>query len=90
MQDTITERTMEMERGREDNTLAAFNSAAAGEGITYAEAQIRETKNMAGVVRVPGAEDGAGYAYMKISARNALKNLKRESDRKRRYKSEEI
>lgn len=63
-----------MGRKRKDNTLTAFNSQAARDGITYAEAQIKETQSRIDKIRTPRGEDGEPV-YMKVSARNVLKSL---------------
>ncbi len=63
-----------MGRKRADNTLVAFYRKNIQDGVTYAEAQIRETRSGIGKIRAPRGEDGAPI-YMKVSARNTLKDL---------------
>ena len=58
-----------MGRKRKDNTLAAFNRDAVRDGVTYAEAQIRETQSGIERIRAPRGEDGE-QVYMKVSAVN--------------------
>ena len=65
-----------MGRKRKDNTLAAFNRDAVRDGVTYAEAQIRETQSGIERIRAPRGKDGE-QVYMKVSARNALKSLEK-------------
>lgn len=66
-----------MGRKRKDNTLETFNRDAVRDGVTYAEAQIRETQGEIGRIRAPRGEDGEPI-YMKVSVRNSLKSLGRE------------
>lgn len=66
-----------MGQKRKDSTLEVFNRDAIQGGVTYAEAQARETQNRIGKVRAPRGEDGEPL-YIKVSARNALKSLGKE------------
>lgn len=66
-----------MGRKRKDNTLETFNRDAVRDGVTYAEAHIRETQSGIGRVRAPRGEDGEPI-YMKVSERNTLKSSGRE------------
>ncbi len=52
--------------------LVEFNKKAIQEGLTYAEAQMRETCSGMGRIRAPR---GSGAGYMKASARNMLRKL---------------
>lgn len=70
-----------MRQKKKSNAIKDFNNKAVENGITYAEAQIRETQGMIGRVRAPREEDGP--VYMKVSARNALKSVQRKSGRKK-------
>lgn len=70
-----------MRRQKKGSTLESFNDEIVREGVSYAEAQIRETQGMIGRVRAPRDEDGP--VYMKVSARNALKSVQRKSGRKK-------
>lgn len=70
---------MESERGKEKTMrkqakegLEAFNRKAVQEGITYAEAQMRETRSRMGRIRAPQSSDAN---YMKASAWNTLRQL---------------
>lgn len=60
--------------GRKKSTFEEFNSAAIRDGITYAEAQMRESRGMMEKIRAPRTEDGEPV-FMKVSARNTLRNL---------------
>ena len=44
-------------------------------GLTYAEAQMQETRGMIGKVRAPKGDDPEEVLYQKVSARNALKKI---------------
>ncbi len=65
---------------KKDNTLTTFNRQARDQGITYAEAQQRETRGKMEKVRVPRGKDGEPV-YMKVSARKTLENLRRKENR---------
>lgn len=60
--------------GRKKSTFEEFNNAAIREGVTYAEAQMRETKGKLERIRAPRTEDGEPV-YMKVSARRTQEHL---------------
>lgn len=64
-----------MRRKRTDNTIDTFNREALQDGVTYAQAQIRETQGKIERIRAPRPEDGADPIYMTVAARNRLKNM---------------
>lgn len=66
---------------KKDNTLTTFNRQVLEQGITYAEAQKRETYGKMEKVRVPRGEDGEPV-YMKVSAWKRLKNMGKKEFRK--------
>lgn len=55
--------------------LGAFHREATRKGLTYAEAQIQESCEMIGPVRVPRNEDA--MVYQKMSAWKIMERLKR-------------
>lgn len=60
--------------GRKKSDIGTFHRAATTEGLTYAEAQMRETSRELGRIRVPkGKPDGT--VYSKVSTRNIMKRL---------------
>ncbi len=65
-----------MKRGKKKDTLEEFNITARHAGHTYAEVQRQETLRSMGRIRAPKREDGEPI-YMKVSARNTLKNTGR-------------
>ncbi len=65
--------------GRKKSTFEEFNNAAIQEGVTYAEAQMRETKGKIGRIRAPRTEDGE-TVYMKVSARRTQDILGRSKE----------
>lgn len=67
---------------KKDNTLTTFNRQVLDQGITYAEAQKRETYGKMEKVRVPRGEDGK-TVYMKVSAWKRLKKYGKEGIRKK-------
>ncbi len=61
---------------RRIHDLGTFHKEAAGRGLTYAQAQIRETCERIGPVRVPLSVDPDGMmVYKKVSTRNMLRKL---------------
>lgn len=65
-----------MGRRRKDNGLGDFHKEAVQNGITYAEAQKRETQEHMEKIRAPRTEKSNGVpVYMKVSAWNTLKKL---------------
>lgn len=62
-----------MGRKRRIHDLGAFHRDATAQGLTYAEAQIRETCEKIGEIRVPRGEDAP--AYMKVSTRHMLRKI---------------
>lgn len=63
-----------MGMGRKKSDLGTFHRAATTEGLTYAEAQMRETSRELGRIRAPkGKPDGT--VYSKVSTRNIMKRL---------------
>lgn len=68
-----------MGRRKKDNSLEAYNSTAVRSGISYAEAQKRETQGQMERIRAPKAETQEGVPiYMTVAARNRLKRLEAE------------
>lgn len=66
-----------MARKKADNTIDTFNREALQEGVTYAQAQIRETQSKIERIRAPRPEDGTDPVYMTVAARSRLKNMGR-------------
>lgn len=65
-----------MGRRKKDTGLEAFNNAVVRSGITYAEAQRRETQAEMKRIRAPRTERSDGRpVYMKVSDRNRIKRL---------------
>lgn len=62
-----------MKRRYTKDTVETFNNMARQSGHTYAEEQRQETIRSMGRIRAPRGEDGESV-YMKVSARNTLKN----------------
>lgn len=58
---------------RKKDTIEEFNHMARQAGLTYAEVQRQETLRGMGRIRAPKGGDGEPL-YMKVSARNTLKN----------------
>lgn len=73
------ERT-KVKMGRKKDGLLEFHREAARKGITYAEAQKRETQEQIERIRVPQTEGQDGPLYMKVSARNRIKKLEVETE----------
>ena len=63
-----------MGRKRVRSDLGTFHREAARQGLTYAQAQIRETCLLSGPVRVPVDPDGK-VVYQKVSKRDKLFRL---------------
>lgn len=75
------EKGMSTVRHKKNTRLEAFNNAAARKGITYAEAQQRETAAQMKRIRAPRTERTDGRpVYMTVAARNAMKKLKVDSE----------
>ena len=71
-----------MGRRNKKNGLAEFQKKAALNGITYAEAQKRETQEQMKRIRAPRTERSNGTpVYMKVSTRNMLRNIKEGEER---------
>lgn len=65
-----------MRRRKKRDGLEAFNNAAVRSGITYAEAQKRETQAGMERIKVPRTERADGNpVYMTVAARNRLKRM---------------
>lgn len=64
-----------MGRRKMDKGIGAFHKKTAENGLTYAEAQMRETCEMIGKVRAPKGDGPDEMPYQKVSARNALKKI---------------
>ncbi|MCI9463398.1 MAG: hypothetical protein HFI48_05870 [Lachnospiraceae bacterium] len=64
-----------MSRRKMDGNVGAFHRMAAQNGLTYAEAQMQETRELIGKVRAPRGEDPDEAPYQKVSARNALRKV---------------
>lgn len=64
-----------MGRKKAKSDLGQFHKAAVESGITYAEAQIKETCRMIGQIRVPKGEDSDESPYKKVSTWNMLRNF---------------
>lgn len=60
-----------MGKQKKNKGLGAFHKEMGKKGLTYAEAQIKESCEMVGRIRAP--RDADGEVYMKVSARNLLK-----------------
>lgn len=58
-----------MVRKKGISDLGRFNKEAVQRGLTYAEAQIKETCEMVGWVRAPKGEQPDGRIYSRISER---------------------
>lgn len=61
-----------MGRRRRIHDLGAFHRDATAQGLTYAQAQIRETCERIGEIRAPRGEDPDAPLYMKMSTRHML------------------
>lgn len=61
-------------RGRKIHDLGTFHKEASRRGLTYAQAQIEETCDMIGPVRVPKVSAAEGV-YKKVSTWNMLHKL---------------
>lgn len=61
-----------MGRKRVKSDLGTFHREASRQGLTYAQAQIRETCEKIGTVRVPEDPDGE-VVYQKVSTWNMLR-----------------
>ena len=64
-----------MGRRKTDKSIGAFHKKMTEKGLTYAEAQMQETREMIGKVRAPKGDNPDEVPYQKVSARNALKKL---------------
>lgn len=60
---------MKVVRRRGISNLGAFHREAANKGLTYAEAQMKETCELIGKVSVPKGKLPDGRVYSKISDR---------------------
>lgn len=71
-----------MRKRNRKSGIEAFQREAIRNGITYAEAQKRETQKQMKRIRAPRMEKANGTpVYMKVSTRNMLKNLKEGKER---------
>lgn len=61
-------------RRKRNSDLGMFHKEAAAKGITYAEAQIRETCEQIGKIRAPKGKQPDGRIYSKISDRSSMGN----------------
>ncbi len=61
--------------GKEKRSLGVFHKEASRQGLTYAEAQIQESREMMGRIRAPRGEEPDEVLYQKVSARNQLRKL---------------
>ncbi len=65
-----------MAQRRRIQDLGTFHREASRRGITYAEAQMEETCEKIGRVRVPTGEDAGGAVYHMVSAWDFLRKKK--------------
>lgn len=64
------------QKRRRIHDLGTFHKEATSRGLTYAQAQIKETCGLVGPVRVPLSVDLDGMmVYQKVSTRNMLRKL---------------
>ena len=68
-----------VKRKQTKDTVERFNNMARQSGHTYAEEQRQETLRSMGRIRAPKGEDGE-TVYMKVSARNSLRNIGKAAD----------
>lgn len=69
-----------MGRRKKNRELEEFNREAGRNGITYAEAQMRETQDGMERIRTPRTEKSNGEpVYMTVAARNILKSIRTSS-----------
>lgn len=61
-----------MSRKKSNNSLGEFHKKVSDKGLTYAEAQMRESREIMGRIRKPNAEE-----YMSVSSRNLLKKCQK-------------
>ncbi len=64
------------QKRRRIHDIDRFGREAMMRGLTYAEAQIRETCEKIGPVRAPEEEDPGHPVYQKVSTREMLKKIK--------------
>ena len=64
-----------MGRIKMDTGIGAFHKKTVENGLTYAEAQMQETREIIGKVRAPKGEDPDEMPYQRVSARNALRKI---------------
>ena len=62
---------------KKNRSLGVFHKEASRQGLTYAEAQMQESREMIGRIRAPRGEEPDEVLYQKVSARDRLRKIQK-------------